>query len=111
MDLAGLSRDADPALVRHIYDLHVLRDHVNIDTVIALARDIAKADAEEFLNQYPAYHADIAGETRKALDALQTDPIHRRRYDDFMSAMVYGETLEFDNAFSTVMGLAKKTLE
>ena len=29
MDLAGLSRDFDPALVRHVYDLHVLRGHVN----------------------------------------------------------------------------------
>jgi hypothetical protein len=95
MDLAGLSRDFDPALVRHIYDLHVLRNHVDRGTVITLARDIAQADAEEFRNQYPAYHADIAGETRKALDALRTDPVHRKRYDDFVSAMVYGEMPEF----------------
>jgi hypothetical protein len=35
--------------------------------------------------------ADIAGETRKALDALQTDPMHSKRFDDFVTAMVYGE--------------------
>lgn len=111
MDLAGLTRDFDPALVRHIYDLHVLRDHVDRSTVITLARDIAAADAEEFRNQYPAYHADIAGETRKALDALRTDPVHRTRYDDFVGGMVYGETPEFDTALATVVALAEKTIQ
>jgi predicted nucleotidyltransferase component of viral defense system len=105
MDLAGLNRDFDPALVRHIYDLHVLRGHVDRGTVIALARDIAAADADEFRNQYPAYHADIAGETRKAFDALRTDPVHRQRYDGFVAAMVYGERVEFDEAIGTVADL------
>jgi predicted nucleotidyltransferase component of viral defense system len=105
MDLAGLSRDFDPALVRHIYDLHVLRNHVDRATVIALARDIAAADAEEFRNQYPAYHTDIAGETRKALEALRTDPVHRERYDRFVAIMVYGDQVEFEEAMETVADL------
>jgi predicted nucleotidyltransferase component of viral defense system len=109
MDLAGLSRDFDPALVRHIYDLHVLRDHVERGTVIALARDIAAADADEFRNQYPAYQADIAGETFKALDALRTDPTHRKRYDRFISIMVYGERTEFSEAMKTVAALVDDT--
>lgn len=109
MDLAGLSRDFDPALVRHIYDLHVLRDHVDRGTVIALARDIAAADADEFRNQYPAYHTDIAGETHKALDALRTDPVHRLRYDRFLAIMVYGEQVEFDDAMGTIFNLVNDT--
>jgi hypothetical protein len=107
MDLAGLSRDFDPALVRHIYDLHVLRGHVERGTVIALARDIAMADADEFRNQYPAYHADIAGETFKALDALRTDPVYRQRYDRFVAIMVYGERTKFDEAMKTVGDLVE----
>jgi hypothetical protein len=75
--------------------------------VAALARDIATADAQEFRNQYPAYAADIAGETGKALDALQADPAHRRRFDDFVSAMVYGEKEEFAKAFASVTELAE----
>lgn len=107
MDLAGLSRDFDPALVRHIYDLHVLRDHVDRSTVNGLARDIAQADAVEFRNQYPAYHADIAGETFKALDALRTDPVYRQRYDRFVAIMVYGERTKFDEAMKTVGDLVE----
>ena len=111
MDLAGLSRDADPALVRHIYDLHLMRDLVDHGVVASLAKQIAAADADEFRNQYPAYHADMVGETRKALDALRTDPAHRSRYGDFVSAMVYGERPEFDTAFGTVVALAKNMIQ
>ena len=95
MELAGLSRDPDPTLVRHIYDLHLMQGHIDPGQVAALARDIAAADAKEFRNQYPAYAADIAGETRKALDALRTDPAYRSRYGDFVIAMAYGERPEF----------------
>jgi predicted nucleotidyltransferase component of viral defense system len=102
MELAGLSRDPDPTLVRHIYDLHMMRDLIDQQQVADLARAIAAADAEEFRNQYPAYAADIAGETRKALHALQTDPAIRERYGRFVAAMVYGEAAAFDAAMTTL---------
>lgn len=111
MDLAGLSRDADPALVRHIYDLHTMRDLIDTDEVARLARDIATADAAEFRNQYLAYVADIAGETTKALDALRTAPVYRARYADFVGAMVYGEQTEFDDAMATITALASRWIE
>jgi hypothetical protein len=105
MELAGLSRDPDPTLVRHIYDLHRMQGHIDPVQVATLARAIAEVDAKEFRNQYPAYAADIAGETRKALDALQTDPAYRSSYGDFVAAMVYGERSEFDEALKTVIEL------
>lgn len=111
MEMAGASRDPDPTLVRHLYDLHMMRDLVDPAEVAALARPIAEADAQEFASQYPAYTADIAGETRKALDALRTDPLHRKRYDDFMAGMVYGERPEFITALATVVALAKKMIQ
>jgi Nucleotidyl transferase AbiEii toxin, Type IV TA system len=111
MELAGLSRDPDPTLVRHIYDLHLMREHIDPGDVAALARDIAAADAKEFRNQYPAYAADIAGETRKALAALRTDPAYRSRYGDFVIAMAYGERPEFDAALASVLALAEPTIQ
>ena len=107
MDLAGLSRDADPALVRHIYDLHLMRDLINVDEVAKLAHNVAAADAAEFRNQYPAYAADIAQETQKAITALTSNPIHRNRYDSFITAMVYGEKPAFVEALGTVQAFAK----
>ena len=106
MEMAGAGRDPDPALIRHVYDLHMMRELVDPTTVANLARHIAETDAQQFGHQYPAYAADIAGETRKALHALRTDPLHRTRYDDFVAAMVYGERAEFAAAIGTVAGLA-----
>lgn len=108
MEMAGLSRDIDPALIRHVYDLHMMKDHIDRDQVAALASEIARADAAEFRNQYPVYAADPAGETRKALDALRTDPTHARRYAEFIAAMVYGEQTEYCAAMESVTALATR---
>ncbi len=102
MELAGVGRDPDPTLVRHIYDFHMLRDLVDPADIANLARSIAETDAAEFGNQFPAYAADIPGETRKALDALRTDPLHGERYAQFLADMVYGERAEFTTALTTI---------
>jgi predicted nucleotidyltransferase component of viral defense system len=47
MELAGLSRNPDPTLVRHIYDVHLMQAHCDPAEVAALARDIAVADAAD----------------------------------------------------------------
>lgn len=86
------------------------RFEFDVGVVAALARDIARADAREFRNQYPAYEANIPGETLKALRALRADPLHRRRYEDFIGDMVYGERPEFDDALATVAELAEQAL-
>ncbi len=111
MELAGLSRAPDPTLVRHIYDLHMIRNLIDRALVERLSAEIAVADAEEFRNQYPAYAADIRGETRKALAALQTVPIYRERYARFMMTMVYGERPGFDKAIETVVSLARRVVD
>ena len=83
-----------------------MREHLSLAAVAILARDVAAADAAEFRNQYPAYAADIAGETYKALEALSNDAAHRRRYEAFLAAMVYGEKPVFGEAMRTVARLA-----
>jgi hypothetical protein len=80
----------------------MMRKLIDPSVVAGLERLIADADAVEFANQYPAYVADMPGETRKALAALQADPIHRERYANFMADMVYGERAVFTEAMETV---------
>jgi uncharacterized protein with PIN domain len=95
-----------PRFVRHIYDLHMMRDLVDVNEVAKLARAIAETDAQEFHNQYPAYAADITGETGKALAALRAHPAYRTRYNAFVIAMAYGEKPEFETALGAVDDLA-----
>jgi hypothetical protein len=52
----------------------------------------------------------IAGETRKALEALRTDPTHASRYADFLAAIVYGEQTAYGDAMTTVTALAARGL-
>lgn len=51
MELAGASRDPDPTLVRHIYDLHMMQGLIEPAEVATLARAIAETDAQEFASQ------------------------------------------------------------
>ena len=105
MELAGLSRGHDLTLVRHIYDLHMIRDHIDLATAVELARKVAQQDAAEFRNQYPAYHDDIPGETRKGIDVWTMEPAGRNLYNNFVATMVYGEQVEFSTAIATSVAM------
>jgi hypothetical protein len=48
------------------------------------------------------------GETRKALDALDTNLVYRTRYADFVAAMAYGEGAEFGDTMATVTASAHR---
>jgi hypothetical protein len=106
MEIAGVSRGVDPMLVRHIHDLHVIRPHIDPPEAAALALAIAEDDAQDRKFQYAAYRTDIPGETRKALAAIQEDPVYRERYAAFSRGMVYGDQPSFEQAFVTVKELA-----
>ena len=108
MELRGLSRAPDPNLVRHIYDLHAIHDAIDRAAVIEMARAIAQADAAEFANQYPAYAADIAGETHYACAALLSEPLIEQRYAQFVSDMVYGAGVGFEAAAHVVAALVNE---
>jgi hypothetical protein len=105
MEWRGLSRAPDPALVRHIYDLHAIAPHIDRTAIVELARSVAAADAREFANQYPAYAKDISGETCHACAALLSNPAIRERYAHFVSVMVYGDHVDFDAAMNVIVTL------
>ena len=108
MQIAGISREPDPTLVRHIYDLHMIRGHYSAESVARLAQQIIPLDAEEFGNQFPSYRDNPEAETRRALEALSADAQHAQRYADFVRMMVYGEKPSYEEALSTVTTLAQR---
>jgi hypothetical protein len=96
----------DKTLVRHVYDLHVIRSHYDPIEVIALAREIMRADIEACGHQFPAYRENPVAETLRAVDRLATDDRAASHYTDFLRDMVYGETPDFRTAVATVSALA-----
>ena len=54
----------------------------------------------------PVGTVSMRGQNEASAASLQTDPAYRRRYDDFVAAMVYGEKWKFDDAIRTVAALS-----
>jgi hypothetical protein len=94
-------------LVRHIYDLHVIRGHYHPADVGALAREIMVSDAETYGHQFRAYRDDPLVETLRAVEGIATDADFARCYADFRRDMVYGEAPDFGTAIATLKMLAE----
>ena len=93
----------DLTLIRHVYDLHVIRARCACAEVAALAMVIMRQDAEVFGNQFPAYRANPLAETQRAILALATDERYAQCYADFRRAMVYsGEAPDYGVCLQTL---------
>jgi hypothetical protein len=108
-ELAGLD-EPDPTLVRHLHDLHALREHYDPAEVVALAREVMLADAEAYGNQFPAYRENPMAETLRAVEGLAADPQYAQRYGEFQRLMVYGRAAEYEACVGTLQDLAMRLI-
>ena len=106
-ELAGLRQKRDPTLVRHVYDLHVIREHYDATDVAALAAEIMHADAELRGEKFPAYQKDPVGETVKAIEGIAADAEYAANYATFCRDMVYGDAPDFATAVTTLKAIAE----
>jgi predicted nucleotidyltransferase component of viral defense system len=107
-ELADAGGPRDSTLVRHVYDLHLMRAHYDPTEVIALARTIMLADVKVYGHQFPAYRDNPIAETLRAVAGMAADPGFSRRYVAFQRDMVYGEQQEFETALVTITELAHR---
>jgi predicted nucleotidyltransferase component of viral defense system len=105
-ELADAGGPRDQTLVRHVYDLHMVRMHYDPSEAALLARKIMVADAVAYGHQFPAYREDPVAETVRAVNGLVADPGFADRYARFQRDMVYGERVDFKTAVASVVALA-----
>jgi predicted nucleotidyltransferase component of viral defense system len=105
-ELAAAGGPRDSTLVRHVYDLHMIRAHYDPAEVVALVRTIILADVKAYGHQFPAYRDDPIGETIRAVAGLKADPAFAGRYGAFVRDMVYSDAPEFGDALATIAALA-----
>jgi hypothetical protein len=105
-ELADAGGPRDKTLVRHVYDLHIVRSQYDAVAAIALAREIMRADVEAYGHQFPAYRENPVAETLRAVGGLATDDRFASNYAAFLRDMVYGEAPDFKTALATVSALA-----
>jgi hypothetical protein len=96
--------------VRHLHDLHALREHYDPAEVVALAHEVMLADAEAYGNQFPAYRENPMRETLRAVEGLAADPGYARRYGEFQRLMVYGDQVEYGVCIQALRALVKAFL-
>jgi hypothetical protein len=106
-EFAAAGGPRDVTLVRHIYDLHAIREHYNLVEAAELARAIMLTDVEAYGHQFPAYREDPIRETIRAVELLAGDPGFTRRYADFLRDMVYDGQIPFEVALPTITAFAK----
>jgi hypothetical protein len=104
--LADAGGPRDRTLVRHIYDLYAIRKRYKAVEVIALAREIMRADVEAYGHQFPAYWDDPIAETLKAVEGLAADERFGTSYAEFLRDMVYGAAPDFRTALGEITALA-----
>jgi hypothetical protein len=107
-ELAGLRKERDPTLARHIYDLHMIRDHHDAAETAALAHEVMKVDAQTRGDRFPAWQKDLLGETLRAIDGIPEDKVFVDGYTEFLRDMVYGEKPDFATAIATLKCLAEQ---
>jgi predicted nucleotidyltransferase component of viral defense system len=101
--------ERDPTLIRHVYDLHVIRAHCDPAEVAALAQPIMQQDAAVFGRQFPPYQENPIAETLHALQALEADPHYAQSYAAFRRDMVYdGDAADYAACLATLRELAKR---
>lgn len=105
-ELADAGGPRDRTLVRHIYDLHAVRDRVLPRAVRSLILEIMQDDVEAYGHQFPDYREDPVGETLRAVDGLAREERYARMYAEFTRDMVYGPATAFPKALKAVIALA-----
>jgi predicted nucleotidyltransferase component of viral defense system len=105
-ELAGVHHDRDPTLVRHIYDLHLIREHYDAAEVAALAREVVAGDVAARGNRFPAWEKDPFGETLRAIEGIPKDKVFSDGYASFVRDMVYGDKPDFATTMGSLKALA-----
>jgi hypothetical protein len=110
-ELAGLQNRRDPTLVRHLYDLWMIREHFALEEAAELAREIMVADAETYGHQFPAYRDDPLAETLRAVEAIAADDGFAANYATLLRDLVYGEKPDFKTASAFLQTLAARVAQ
>ena len=102
----------DKALVRHVYDLHlILQSNSKRDLIKSMIAQVIEADIDQFGNQHPEFLKDPKGELQFGLQRLKENPVHKERYEQFNGSLVYHPNpANWIKAIGTIEQLASEVL-
>ena len=103
------SRADDKTLIRHVYDLHLIRGSMEEpESLKAIVQKVIDVDQKQFGNQHQEFVNDAVKELHYGLSILLEQPHHRKRYDEFTKALVYhSDPAKWDQAIVSIQDFAK----
>jgi predicted nucleotidyltransferase component of viral defense system len=102
----------DETLIRHVYDLHIMRDILlDLDRMSGLVDSVIAIDSAQFSAKHKEFAKDPKSELLFALRTLKENPAYKERYKKFLGPLVYNPTyIEWETALSTVENFANSIL-
>lgn len=108
-----VSNENDDRLIRHVYDVSVINRQIP-DLASGLAGDVFKimveSDAERFARQSPEFRLNPFAVMRQSLDRFEAEERFAAEYDRFVTDLVYGDQVTFQEAKQEFSGLARRLL-
>lgn len=111
--MQGRTSSLEKEQIRHVYDVHMMRDFVKNDSNLARRfTEVISADAKRQKNQYPEFSKNPVGEIKTALEHIGGNPEFRENYENFVLPMVYGtSTPDWDEVWQTYRSTLEKIFE
>lgn len=106
-------RDDDKALIRHVYDTHLIQttQASDIESLATLMKNAIRIDVARYGNQHHEFAQTPINELRFGLNQLKTQEKHADRYNLYVSPMVYADSpVTWHDAFATFEALANNVL-
>ena len=102
----------DETLIRHVYDLHLIGESLNLDLIKPLVEQVIQTDVKQFGSQHEAFQKNPHQELQYGLRLLMENPIYSERYKKFIGPLVYHQTpATWDQAIKTILSMAAVWLE
>lgn len=110
----SIERADDQTLIRHVYDTYCIQQHQASDlpALANLVKKVVHMDTARYGSQHPQMLTSPFDELRYGLNLLETNVIHRQRYEEYVEPIVYSKTpISWDDAFPSFKNLVLAVLE
>lgn len=103
------SKDDDPSVIRHVYDLAVLREHIGKQSLFKkLVKKCMKADVDRIKNKSELVKLSAKERFEELLNCLEADLEYSSDYDRFVRGVCYSpedKIPDFDVAVESIRSL------
>ncbi len=106
-------RKDDITLVRHIYDVHCIAtaNEPDIESLATMFRAALDEDIARFGNQHPEFTSNPVNELRFGLEELESNPLFRQRFAEFVTPMVFNQQPHnFELCFTSFKRIAESLI-